>query len=155
MRSVVANYRRTRLSSNNMATVEQSIIAFNLQLSEANTQIGMMSLALDTLRNESIAASGSRLAAPVCRGASCREKTNEVHFINTRVFGGSKYTGSRKESFKTWSKNVKIFFNSQHGGMRQALETSEDASAKGRFATSSSRAGSFRWRQTTSYTTSA
>ena len=74
MRSVVANYRRTRLSSNNMATVEQSIIALNLQLSEANTQIGMMSLALDTLRNESIAASGSRLAAPVCRGASCWEK---------------------------------------------------------------------------------
>ena len=58
------------------------------------------------------------------------KKTNEVHFINTKVFEGRKYTGSRKESFKTWSKKVKIFLNSQHGGMRQALETSEEASAQ-------------------------
>ena len=66
------------------------------------------------------------------------KKTNEVHFINTKVFEESKYTGSRKESFKTWTKKVKIFFDSQHGGMQQVLETIEDASAKGRFATSSS-----------------
>ena len=33
--------------------VEQQIVALNLQLGEANSQIGLMAVALDTLRNES------------------------------------------------------------------------------------------------------
>ena len=36
-----------------MASVEQQMQALNLQLSESNAQIGLMSLALDNLRNES------------------------------------------------------------------------------------------------------
>ena len=39
-----------------MATVEQSIVTFNLHLRDANAPIGLMSLALDILRNDSVAA---------------------------------------------------------------------------------------------------
>ena len=57
-------------------------------------------------------------------------KAKDVNFINTKVFEGGKYTGGIKESFKTWAKKVKIYINSQHRGMRQALDLSEDGSTK-------------------------
>ena len=85
-----------------MATVEQSIIALNLQLSEANAQIGLMSLAFDTLRNDSIAAVQD-LRRQLAQARPVEKKTKDVNFINTKVFEGCKYIGSTKESFKTWS----------------------------------------------------
>ena len=112
-----------------MATVEQSIQALNLQLSEANAQIGLMSVALDTLRTESVAAVMD-LRRQLASATSAGTKAKDVNFINTKVFEGGKYTGGAKESFKTWAKKVKIYLNSQHRGMRQALELSEDASTK-------------------------
>ena len=112
-----------------MATVEPSILAFNLQLTEANAQIGLMSLALDTLRNDSVAAVQD-LRRQLAAATPVVSKAKEVNFINTKVFEGGKYTGGIKESVKTWAKKIKIYFNSQHRGMRQALELSEDAITK-------------------------
>ena len=111
------------------ATVEQAIQVLNLQLSEANAQIGLMSAALDTLRTESVAAVQD-LRRQLASAATTGAKAKDVNFINTKVFEGGKYTGGAKESFKTWAKKVKIYLNSQHRGMRQALELSEDASTK-------------------------
>ena len=57
-------------------------------------------------------------------------KAKDVNFINTKVFEGGKYTGGVKESFQTWAKKVKIYFDFQHCGARRALELSVDAITK-------------------------
>ena len=80
-----------------MATVEQSIIALNLQLSEAYAQIGMMSLALDTLRNDS-AAAVQDLRRQLAEARVVEKNTKDVNFINTKVFEGGKYTGYKRRS---------------------------------------------------------
>ena len=112
-----------------MATVEQSIQALNLQLNEANAQITIMSNALDTLRTESVAAV-LELRRQLASSAHTSNNPKNVKFINTKTFEGGKFAGGVKESFKAWAKKVKIFLNSQHRGMRQALEVSEEAGTK-------------------------
>ena len=112
-----------------MSTVEQAVQVLHLQLGEANAQIGLMSTALDALRNESVAAVQD-LRRQLASAATAGAKVREVNFINTKIFEGGKYTGGAKESFKTWMKKVKIYLNSQHRGMRQALEVSEKSSTK-------------------------
>ena len=101
--------------------IEQSITALNLQLGEANAQIAFLSTALDTLRTESVAAVLD-LRRQVATNAPASSKPKNVQFINTKTFEGGKFAGGVKESFKAWAKKVKIFLNSQHRGMRQALE---------------------------------
>ena len=113
--------------------VEQQIVALNLQLGEANSQIGLMAIALDTLRNESSVAIQElrrmlAQASPV--GGGIQKKEKEVSFINVKVFEGGKFNGGSKESLKTWAKKIKIFLNSQHRGMRRALELAEEAANK-------------------------
>ena len=105
------------------ATVEQAIQVLNLPLSEANAQIGLISTALDTLRAESVAAVQD-LRRQLASAATTGAKAKDVNFINTKVLEGA------KESFKTWAKKVKIYLNSQHRGMRQALEISGDSGTK-------------------------
>ena len=116
-----------------MATVEQSIAVLNMQLIEANTQIAYLSTALDTLRTESVAAVlelRRQQAASAASGAPTSTKPKNVQFVNTKTFEGGKFSGGIKESFKAWAKKIKIFLNAQHRGMRQALDTSEEATAK-------------------------
>ena len=113
--------------------VEQQIVALNLQLGEANSQIGLMAIALDTLRNESSVAIQElrrmlAQASPV--GGGIQKKEKEVSFINVKVFEGGKFNGGSKESLKTWAKKIRIFLNSQHRGMRRALEFAEEAANK-------------------------
>ena len=109
--------------------IEQSITALNLQLGEANAQIAFLSTALDTLRTESVAAVLD-LRRQVATNAPASSKPKNVQFINTKTFEGGKFAGGVKESFKAWAKNVKIFLNSQHRGMRQALEVCEETGNK-------------------------
>ena len=111
------------------ATIEQAVQVLNLQLGEANAQIGLMSTALDALRNESVAAVQD-LRRQLASAATAGAKVREVNFINTKIFEGGKYTGGPKESFKTWMKKVKIYLNSQHRGVREALEVSEESNTK-------------------------
>ena len=116
-----------------MATVEQSITVLNMQLSEANTQIEYLSKALDQLRTESVAAVlelRRQQAASTASGAPTSMTPKNVQFVNTKTFEGGKFSGGIKESFKAWAKKIKIFLNAQHRGMRQALDTSEEATAK-------------------------
>ena len=86
-RSVIRNYRRTRSHRSNMAKVEQSFQALNLQLSEANAQIRLMSVALDTLRTESVAAVMD-LRRQLASTTSAGTKAKDVNFINTKVSEG-------------------------------------------------------------------
>ena len=111
------------------ATVEQAIMALNLQLIDANAQIGLMSNALDALRTESVAAVQD-LRRQLASAATTGGKQKDVSFINTKNFEGGRFSGSAKESFKAWSKKVKTYLNSQVRGMRQALELSEETEAK-------------------------
>ena len=67
------------------ATVEQAIQVLNLQLSEANAQIGLMSTALDTLRTESVAAVQD-LRRQLASAATTGGKNKDVNFINTKTF---------------------------------------------------------------------
>ena len=113
-----------------MATVEQSITVLNMQLIEANTQIEYLSKALDQLRNESVAAVLELRRQQAASGATASTKPKNVQFVNTKTFEGGKFSGGVKESFKAWAKKIKIFLNAQHRGMRQALDTSEEATAK-------------------------
>ena len=111
------------------ATIEQAVQVLQLQLSEANAQIGLMTVALDTLRTESVAALQDlrrRLTSAEAKGG----KQKDVQFINTKTFEGGKFGGTSKESFKAWSKTLKVYLNSIRSGMRQALEASEESDVK-------------------------
>ena len=113
--------------------VEQQIVALNLQLGEANSQIGLMAVALDTLRNESSVAIQElrrMLAQATPAGGGAQKNAKEVSFINVKVFEGGKFSGGSKESLTMWAKKIKIFLNSQHKGMRKALELAEEAANK-------------------------
>ena len=77
--------------------VEQQIVALNLQLGEANSQIGLMAVALDNLRNESSVAIQElrRLlaqASPV--GGGGPKKNKDIAFVNVKFFEGGKFIGS-------------------------------------------------------------
>ena len=85
--------------------VEQQIIALNAQLAEANSQIGLMAIALDTLRQESGTAV-RELHRLLAEAKPVEGKVKSVNFVNTKVFEGGKYLGSTKESYKAWSKKV-------------------------------------------------
>ena len=94
-----------------MASVEQQMLALNLKLSESNAQIGLMSIALDNLRNESVMAIQKLRrffaeAKPV--GDAGDKKQKEISFINVKVFGGGKFRGGAKESFKIWLRKFQI-----------------------------------------------
>ena len=62
--------------------------------------------------------------ASVAGGVSSK-KEKEIFFVNVKVFEGGKFSGGTKEPLKTWAKKIKIFLNSQHRGMRKALELPE------------------------------
>ena len=117
--------------------VENQILALNMQLQEANAQIGLMGNALDALRNESgraIQELRSMLAQASPAGGRSDKKEREISFISVKVFDGGKFSGSTKESLKAWSKKTKIFLNAQHRGMRKALEIVEEAATKANIA---------------------
>ena len=76
--------------------VEQQIIALNAQLVEANSQIGLMAVALDNLRNESggaIQELRRLLAQATPAGGWAQKNAKEVAFINVKVFEGGKFGG--------------------------------------------------------------
>ena len=110
---------------------QQQINALNMQITEANAQIGLMASALDTLRNESSGAIQElrRMLAQASPTGGAK-KSKDIAFVNVKFFEGGKFTGATKESLKTWAKKVNIFLNSQHSGMRKALELAEEAVGK-------------------------
>ena len=110
---------------------QQIFAALNMQIAEANAQIGLMATALDTLRNESSGAIQElRRMLAAASPAGGIKKSKDIAFVNVKVFEGGKFTGAAKESLKTWAKKIKIFLNAQHRGMRKALELAEEAASK-------------------------
>ena len=112
---------------------QQQINSLSMQVTEANAQIGLMALALDTLRQESAVAIQElrrALAQATPAGSGSQRSAKEVSFINAKTFEGGKYLGSTKESYKVWAKKAKTYLNSQLRGMRQALDLSEESEAR-------------------------
>ena len=70
--------------------VEQQIIALNAQLAEANSQIGLMAVALDTLRQESGTAI-RELHRLLAEAKPVEGKAKSVNYLNIKVFEGGKY----------------------------------------------------------------
>ena len=76
--------------------VDQQIMSLNMQLGEANAQIGLMAVALDTLRQESGGAIQElrRMLAQATPAGGGKQK--DVSFINTKNFEGRKILRQRK-----------------------------------------------------------
>ena len=76
--------------------VDQQIMSLNMQLGEANAQIGLMAVALDTLRQESGGAIQElrRMLAQATPAGGGKQK--DVSFINTKNFEGGRFTGNTK-----------------------------------------------------------
>ena len=89
-----------------------------------------MALALDTLRNESANAIQELRRLLLTAQTATAKPPKDLNFINATVFEGGKFAGGPNELFKAWAKKVRIYFNAQHHGMRQALDLSEDATSK-------------------------
>ena len=139
-----------------MASVEQQMQALNLQLSESNAQIGLMSLALDNLRNESgMAIQELRRLLAEAKSVDGDRRQKEVSFINIKVFEGGRFSGGAKESFKVWSRNLKIYLNSQHKGMRKALELAEESLSKVNVGDLQLTNWDLQWKLTKSFTISS
>ena len=107
---------------------QQQLTALNAQLAASAEQTALMAQALDLLRQESGQAIQElrRLLAETRTG----HRGRETSFVNTKSFEGGTYGGTAKESYKAWSKKVKVYLNAQSRGMRQALELAEDSAAK-------------------------
>ena len=69
--------------------MEQQIIALHAQLAEANSQIGLMAISLDTLRQETGTAV-RELHRLLAEAKPVEGKVKSVNFVNTKVFEGGK-----------------------------------------------------------------
>ena len=66
------------------------------------------------------------LLAEARNSGQVRSGGREFSFENTKAFEGGQFGGGAKESFKSWSKKVKLFLNSQRRRLGQALELAEE-----------------------------
>ena len=87
--------------------------AVQLQLTSAETQIRTLSEALDTVRREASEAfrdlrdNQSRLSQ-----ATSGHTTKDWKLVHVKEFMGGKSAGAKTESWKQWTKKVKIYCNS-------------------------------------------
>ena len=124
-----------------MVTVEQ-FQAVQMQLASSEQQVATLSTAIDSVRKEAsdaVLELRTGLAMEQARSAELAEKlqqwpgqradgpprTREMRLVNSKEFAGGKFAGAKNESFKTWSKRVRIFCNSQEPGFKKALESVE------------------------------
>ena len=122
----------------------EQLAAINAQLQSSQTQVATLSTAIDGVRKEASdavlelrnglaleQARSAELADQLARfsaggGAAGRTYEREMNLVNTKEFAGGKFLGAKNESFKIWSRKVRIFCNSQKGGFRKALESVEN-----------------------------
>ena len=73
-----------------------------------------MAEAMDILRRESVQAIQDlrRLLAEARAGSAHQgQKPREMNFINSKSFEGGQFSGTARESHKSLSENLKIYFN--------------------------------------------
>ena len=115
-----------------MASAEQ-IAAINLQLSASQEQTTMLAQSLETLRTDSsnaIRELRNLLAEEKAKGTASKKNDKPLTFISSKNFEGGKFGGAKFENFRTWSKKVKIFCNTQYRGFRKALTDAEECKDK-------------------------
>ena len=122
-----------------MTTVEQQLVAVNVQLLASQEHVGTLSAAIDAVRKEASdavlelrnAAVAEQQRTAQLSEALARQTTQgrafdfELHLVNTKDFAGGKFGGGKTESFKVWAEKVRIFCNAQRSGFRKALESVE------------------------------
>ena len=115
--------------------MEQRLQAIQMQLTSSQEQVATLSAAIDNVRAEAsnaVRELRENLAAEMARtavlqqavgrgGASSRDWT----LVSSKEFGGGKFGGGKGESFKIWSKKVKIFLNIKKEGFKKILEAIE------------------------------
>ena len=110
-----------------MSTPEMAAVQMQLVASAERLQI--KSTALDNLRNETgVAIMDLRRLLQEEQQRNRGHKGNEekIHLVNSKSFEGGKFNGTHVMEYKGWARKVKIFCNSQHRGIRAALEKAEE-----------------------------
>ena len=130
-------------------TVAEQIAALNLQLASSQEHVATLSKAIDGVRQEASDAVGdlrkglateqaltTELRAHIQNFSQQQQQQQqqprvpfgerEMSLVNTKEFHGGKFLGAKNESFKIWSRKVRIFCNAQKGGFRKVLEDIEN-----------------------------
>ena len=123
----------------------EGLAAIQLQLTSSQEQVATLSNAIDGVRKEASEAVHdlrNGLAMEQAKSAELAEALRqfqagggprqgqlghgrEMRLVNTKEFAGGKVAGAKNESFKIWSKRVRIFCNSQQAGFKKILEDIE------------------------------
>ena len=108
-------------------------MALQLHLDASAEQTRLLSVAHDTLRQESsnaitelrrlLAEEHQRNSRSGGNGGNGGGK--EVCFVNIKTFEVGKLSGAKTENCKAWAKRAKVFCSAQCRGFRQAMTTAE------------------------------
>ena len=111
---------------------DQQMQAIAMQLQSSQEQVATLSMAIDNVRAEAgraVTELRQQLAAlqnlTAGEGRN-RDQSKEWTLLNVKEFSGGKFTGSKGESWKVWSKKAKIYLNIKKEGFKKILETVED-----------------------------
>ena len=109
------------------------IQAIRMQLASSEEQAATLSMAIDNVRaeasnavrelREGLAAEQRRtesLQSLIASVVRCEAKN--WNLLSSKEFAGGRFTGSRGDNFKAWSKLVRIFCNTQKIGFKRILE---------------------------------
>ena len=118
----------------------KQLAAINMALLSSQEQVATLYQAIDGVRKEAsdaVLELRNGLAMEQARSAELADKLQqwggpaqgnvlprgrEMRLVNTKEFSGGNFAGAKNESFKIWSKRVRIFCNSQEAGFKKALE---------------------------------
>ena len=116
---------------------QEQMAAVHAALTSSQEQVATLSSAIDSVRAEAsnavlelrnlLAAEQQRGAAVAARLDRGRDTGRPVSFVNTKVFDGGTFAGTKGENFRTWSKKAKVFCNALSRGFKQALELAEQS----------------------------
>ena len=107
---------------------DQQMQAIAMQLQSSQEQVATLSMAIDNVRAEAgRAVTELRQQLAALQNLTAGEGRNrDWTLLNVKEFSGGKFTGSKGESFKVWSKKAKISLNIKKEGFKKILETVED-----------------------------
>ena len=93
---------------------QEQMAAVHAALTSSQEQVATLSSAIDSVRAEAsnavlelrnlLAAEQQRGAAVAARLDRGRDAGRPVSFVNTKVFDGGTFAGTKGENFRTWSK---------------------------------------------------
>ena len=96
--------------------MQQQIAALNMQLVASAEQTLLMAQAMDSRQESGSAIRDLRRLLLEARAASAAappgHKGKDTSFVNTKSFEGGHFSGTAKERYKVWSKNIQVYLNS-------------------------------------------